>query len=218
MLIQSLLEEALPSVSASAQLFANCPATANAAIVTLRSSSDACKGITLRRNGTATAGANGVDIPLGTRVIPLDYTNALLMRAIENGGTVTGYIQYISAAADIIAALALSSEAKDRTSQIEDAVVDLTKKDRASYTVSESGQVFADSRRVTRATVRVSSSGVVKIRSGGSSGTIVWGESSGGAVTTGGEIMFDEEVFASGLYMQIVSGTCTLRFVAEPSA
>ena len=89
----TLLDEALPAIAASAQIFINAPASTKLIYLTLRSA-----GATLTFDAAAaTAGANGHDFAHGTmapHVFRLNQTQALLVRAIENGGTATGHVTY----------------------------------------------------------------------------------------------------------------------------
>jgi hypothetical protein len=90
---QTLLEVAMPSIASSAQIFASAPAGTTEIWMTIRTA-----GLTMRTDaGTATAGANGVDFVHASTspyVLQMDQTRALLCRAIQNGGTTTGYIVY----------------------------------------------------------------------------------------------------------------------------
>jgi len=89
----TLLDEALPAIAASAQIFINAPASTKLIYLTLRSA-----GATLTFDAAAaTAGANGHDFAHGTmapHVFRLNQTQALLVRANENGGTATGHVTY----------------------------------------------------------------------------------------------------------------------------
>jgi len=86
-------DEDLVSVAASAQIFANAPAGTRLIFLTLRTA-----GVTMRFDGgTATAGDNGHDFNADVGqpyVFYMDRENALLVRAIENGGTCTGRVTY----------------------------------------------------------------------------------------------------------------------------
>ena len=89
-----LATEALPSVASSTQIFVNAPAATKEIVLTLRTA-----GITYTLDGSAaTAGGTGHDLALNSTtspyVLPYDYTQALLVRAIQNGGTATGTITY----------------------------------------------------------------------------------------------------------------------------
>lgn len=85
-----LSDEALPSISSSTQVFANAPATAAKAVVTLR-----VAAVTARFTGSAaTAGANGHDFAVGTYTFYGNQENLKKVRMIQNGGTTTGYITY----------------------------------------------------------------------------------------------------------------------------
>lgn len=91
--LSTLLTEALPSVTASTQIFANAPANTKEIWLTLRTA-----GITLRTDGgVATAAGNGNDFAKDSPaplVLIMNQTQALLVRAIANGGASTGYITY----------------------------------------------------------------------------------------------------------------------------
>jgi hypothetical protein len=91
--LEALLSEALPSVASSAAIFANAPADTQLIVLTVRTA-----GITLRFDGSAaTAGANGHDYAVTTdapKELMLNKTAAVLVRAIQNGGTATGWITY----------------------------------------------------------------------------------------------------------------------------
>lgn len=88
-----LADEALPSVAASAAIFANAPSGTKVIWLTLRTA-----GITMTFDaGAATAGANGHDFANGSSApyaFALNQEQALLVRAIQNGGTATGWITY----------------------------------------------------------------------------------------------------------------------------
>ena len=89
-----LLDEALPAVTTSTQIFANAPTGTREIWLTLRTA-----GLTFTFDGgAATAGANGHDFaadPSTPYVFDdMDYTRALLVRAIQNGGTASGWISY----------------------------------------------------------------------------------------------------------------------------
>lgn len=87
-----LFEEALPSVSASTAIFANAPEGTARIELTVRAAT-----LTLRRDGGVATTANGQDFKT-TAVAPfafnMDRSRALLVRAIQNGGTTTGWITY----------------------------------------------------------------------------------------------------------------------------
>lgn len=89
-----LLEEALPTVSSSTQIFANAPAGTRLIILTIRA-----QALTVRMDGNvATAGANGADYPVGTYYMSLNQGNALKVRAIQAASSATGWIQYLKPA------------------------------------------------------------------------------------------------------------------------
>ncbi len=87
----SLLEEALPSITSSTQIFANAPATTKRVRIELRTAP-----ATVRFDaGAATAGGNGVSYTTGVYNWYFDsQEEAKKVRAIEFGGTTTGWIQY----------------------------------------------------------------------------------------------------------------------------
>jgi len=85
-----LESEALPAVTASTQIFANAPDGTKEILATFRTA-----GLTMRYDaGTATAGANGNDVAAGTWTLQCDKALALKIRAIQNGGTATGWLTY----------------------------------------------------------------------------------------------------------------------------
>ena len=86
-------KEALPSCTASTQIFANAPHNTEMVMLTIRDN-----GLTIQFDGSApTAGALGHDFAAGERIEwVLNYTSALLIRAIDNGGAATGYITYFT--------------------------------------------------------------------------------------------------------------------------
>lgn len=91
---RTLLCEAIPSISSSTAIFGNAPVGTKEIWLTVR-----VAPITLRSDaGTATAGANGHDFAVNSttvpHVIPISQKEALDCRAIQNGGTTTGYITY----------------------------------------------------------------------------------------------------------------------------
>jgi len=90
---EPIYKEALPSVTASTQIFANAPTNTEMILLQIRGS-----GITMQFDGdVATANTNGIDYGEGERVeLRLNYTSAREIRAIENGGTATGYIVYFT--------------------------------------------------------------------------------------------------------------------------
>lgn len=83
-----LSDEALPSVAASAQLFVNAPAGTRKIVLTLRVAT-----LSMRFSGTATT-ANGHDFAVGTHEFVMSQEAALACRAIQSGGTTTGFITY----------------------------------------------------------------------------------------------------------------------------
>ncbi len=89
----TLFAEALPAVSASTQIFANAPEGTAQVWLTIRTA-----GLTIRTDGSAaTAGANGHDFSSDGStpyVFSLNRAAALLVKAIQNGGTATGWIAY----------------------------------------------------------------------------------------------------------------------------
>jgi hypothetical protein len=87
-----LFEEALPSVAASAAIFANAPEGTARIELTVRVAT-----VVIRRDGKPATTANGQDFKTTTVapfVFNMDRSRALLVRAIENGGTATGWITY----------------------------------------------------------------------------------------------------------------------------
>lgn len=86
-----LLSEALVSISSSAPLFANAPVGAKTAVVTFRAA-----GVTLTFDATAAvAGSTGIDYAAGTYSFTFrDQTEMKRTRAVQNGGTTTGYVVY----------------------------------------------------------------------------------------------------------------------------
>jgi len=91
--LTTLLSQALPSCVESTQLFADAPANTKEVWLTIRTA-----GLTLRTDGgEATAGANGSDFAADAStpyVFSDDRTDLLTYRAIQNGGTATGWIVY----------------------------------------------------------------------------------------------------------------------------
>lgn len=92
--LKALLDEALPSVASSAQIFANAPATTKLIMLTIRAAT-----VTMTFDGSAaTAGANGHDWAVNNTSSPyvfqMTQSEALLVRAIQSGGTATGHITY----------------------------------------------------------------------------------------------------------------------------
>ena len=86
----NLLEEALPSVASSAQVFANAPAGTKEIVITIRS-----QNVTYRGDGSdATAGADGCTLAVGTYTLQLNKAAAQLVRMIQEAATATGWIQY----------------------------------------------------------------------------------------------------------------------------
>lgn len=90
-----VLEEALPSISSSTQVFANVPAKTCLIRFTLRS-----QGATMRCDGNAaTAGANGIDLAKdSTYELPFTVEQAKKVRMIQGAATCTGWIQYYTQA------------------------------------------------------------------------------------------------------------------------
>ena len=91
---RTLLTEAMPSISSSAAIFANAPAGTKEIWFTVRTAP-----LTMRTDGSAaTAGVNGQDFAVNSGTVPhvlrISQVEALLCRAIQNGGTTTGYITY----------------------------------------------------------------------------------------------------------------------------
>lgn len=89
-----LSSESMPSISSSTQIFANAPVGTEIVLMTVRAAA-----ITMEFDGTAaTAGANGHDYAVTTAGVPhefrLNQTAALLVRAIEQAATATGWISY----------------------------------------------------------------------------------------------------------------------------
>lgn len=90
-----LLCEALTSVVASANIFANAPTKTKQVWLTIRTA-----GLTMTFDGSTvpTAGAVGMDFASDTGVpyvFGMGSTRAALVKAIQNGGTATGYITYL---------------------------------------------------------------------------------------------------------------------------
>lgn len=83
-----LSDEALPSVSSSTALFANAPANTRKIVLTIRVAT-----LSLRFSGKATT-ANGHDFAVGTHDLLMNQGAAQACRAIESGGTTTGFITY----------------------------------------------------------------------------------------------------------------------------
>lgn len=111
MIYEVISDKALPSVASAAAIFSDMPSNANGVILTLEGASLRLRG----RGGSylPTAGANGRLIRPGVRPLAIDSTLGPLIRAIQDGGTATGWIEYIHASADIMAALAMGSETTD---------------------------------------------------------------------------------------------------------
>lgn len=86
--------EALPSLTTAATMFPNAPIGTNRVRFTLRGA-----GVTMsRKTGTTpTAAGVGIDYPLGTYCISASRTEIVAIKAIENGGTCSGYAEYITA-------------------------------------------------------------------------------------------------------------------------
>lgn len=94
---EQISSEALPGLSSAANLFANAPDKTRVILLTLRGA-----GITVRfDNNTPTAGANGHDYPItvnGPYEFTLSQSEAKKAKAIQNGGTATGWITYLGVA------------------------------------------------------------------------------------------------------------------------
>ena len=88
--------KALPDVSAAANIFSDAPAGTKEIWLTIRTA-----GLTMTLDGTTvpTAGAVGHDFASdgSTPYVFQDYDDvrAKLVKAIQNGGTATGYITYL---------------------------------------------------------------------------------------------------------------------------
>lgn len=91
--LTTLQSEAMPSCATSTQIFANAPANTKEIWLTIRTA-----GLTLRTDGgEATAGANGSDFAADAStpyVFSDDRADLLAYRAIQNGGTATGWIEF----------------------------------------------------------------------------------------------------------------------------
>lgn len=89
---EPIATEALPSCTVATNIFANAPADTEMVYLTIRTG-----GLTLEflDGSTPTAGANGHDYGAGERVeFRLNQTSAKAIRAIQTGGTTTGWITY----------------------------------------------------------------------------------------------------------------------------
>jgi hypothetical protein len=89
----AILDEALPSVAASAAIFNNAPATTRKVLLTVRGGT-----LSVRLSGTAATAANGHDYPSGTYEFTVNSDEAKRVRAIQSSGSVTGYITYLGMA------------------------------------------------------------------------------------------------------------------------
>lgn len=91
MRMSALLEEALPIVATSTQLFANAPVGTMMITLTLRT-----QGISMRFDGNVATVANGHDYAVwGTpHTLKVTQAQALLARAIQMGASATGWITY----------------------------------------------------------------------------------------------------------------------------
>lgn len=93
--LRHLFSEALPSLVTSVAPFANAPEGTEVVAVTLRAG-----GVTMTFNGVAaTAAAVGQDYPVsssGPYEFWLDRVELLKCRAIQNGGTTTGRVDYFA--------------------------------------------------------------------------------------------------------------------------
>lgn len=89
----ALSGEALPAVAASAQIFANAPATTRKIVLTVRGGT-----LSMRFTGAAATATNGHDYAPNTYEFTLNQQAALLVRAIQSSGTVTGWITYFGLA------------------------------------------------------------------------------------------------------------------------
>jgi hypothetical protein len=92
--VKELLREELPSCVASTQIFANAPDGTQEIWLTLRTA-----GLTIRTDGgVATAGGDDHDFAADSSTPyvfkPMNRAKALLVRAIQNGGTAAGRITY----------------------------------------------------------------------------------------------------------------------------
>ena len=87
---KALLGAALPSLTSARTLFSSVPAGAGVARVTVRTA-----GITVTTDGaTPTAGGVGIDLPVGTHEFVGPRDDLVAMKAIQNGGTATGYVEF----------------------------------------------------------------------------------------------------------------------------
>lgn len=88
--LKAILDEALASVSSSAQIFVNAPEGTRIVRITIRVAT-----LVMTFDGSAASTTNGHDYAVSTYDFALDQANALLVRAIQNGGTATGHITYL---------------------------------------------------------------------------------------------------------------------------
>lgn len=84
-----LHSEALPSVSSSAQIFANAPKNTAWIELTVRVAT-----LCVRHDGEAATTAAGNDYAVGTHQLVFSQEQAKKVRAIQSGGTTTGWITY----------------------------------------------------------------------------------------------------------------------------
>ena len=94
-----LKAEAMPSVSASTAIFANAPAATKEIRMTVRTAAITMTGPagsnTVPVTATTTVGLDfAVNSASSPYVIETNATIAKAMRAIQNGGTAAGYIEY----------------------------------------------------------------------------------------------------------------------------
>lgn len=91
--LKALLDEALPSVASSAQIFANAPATTKLIMLTIRVAT-----VTMTFDGSTATTSNGHDWAVNSTSSPYVFqmtkSEALLVQAIQSGGTATGHITY----------------------------------------------------------------------------------------------------------------------------
>lgn len=85
-----LLGEALPTISASTAVFANAPINTRAVRFTLRGFP-----VAYRTDGSPATTTAGNDLPIGTYEEAVSQDEAKKYRMIQNGGTTTGYIEYL---------------------------------------------------------------------------------------------------------------------------
>lgn len=84
-----LLEEAMPSLTASTQIFKNAPAGTRRIELTIRT-----QGIVLRFRGGAATTTVGHDYPVGTYEFDFSQEKARQVYAIEQTSSAGGYITY----------------------------------------------------------------------------------------------------------------------------